>query len=107
MTLAGRDIGKLGHTVRLIAPAYSKPLVRRQKNNTADTDAICDASLRPGMCVARDFLVPQRTQGINALQGHLSERAPGPINRQQLDETHEAASQKHFTNWPRRKPRRH
>ena len=34
----GREIGKLGHEVRLIPPAYVKPFVRRQKNDAADFD---------------------------------------------------------------------
>ena len=44
MTLEGREIGKLGHTVRLIQPAYVKPFVKRQKNDTVDAEAICDAA---------------------------------------------------------------
>ena len=35
----GREIAKLGHTVKLIAPAYVKPFVRRQKNDMADAKA--------------------------------------------------------------------
>src|SRR4051794_34916454 len=38
-----REITTLGHTVRLIAPAYVKPLVKRQKNDAADAEAICEA----------------------------------------------------------------
>jgi transposase len=79
----------LGHTVRLIPPAYVKPYVKRQKNDMADAEAICEAAQRPTMRFvpvkdeaqqangvvfrARDLLVQQRTQGINALRGHLSE----------------------------------
>ena len=36
----GRAIGALGHEVRLIAPVYVKPFVRRQKNDAADAEAI-------------------------------------------------------------------
>src|SRR4051794_17473027 len=40
---------KLGHTVKLIAPAYVKPFVKRQKNDAADAEAICEATQRPTM----------------------------------------------------------
>lgn len=45
----GREIGNLGHTVRLIPPAYVKPFVKRHKNDAADAEAICEAALRPTM----------------------------------------------------------
>ena len=45
----GREIGKLGHEVRLIAPIYVKPFVKRQKNDAADAEAICEAAVRPSM----------------------------------------------------------
>ena len=45
----GREIGRLGHEVRLIPPAYVKPFVKRQKNDAANAEAICEAALRPTM----------------------------------------------------------
>jgi transposase len=96
---SGREITKLGHEVRLIAPDYVKPFVRRQKNDAADAEAICEAAQRPTMRFvavmseeqqavavvfrARDLLVRQRTQTINAMRGHLAEFgivvAKGPL----------------------------
>jgi transposase len=85
----GRELIRLGHTVRLIPPAYVKPFVKRQKNDAADAEAICEAAQRPTMRFvpvkseaqqasgvvfrARDLLVRQRTQIINALRGHMAE----------------------------------
>jgi transposase len=85
----GRAIGELGHQVRLVPPAYVKPFVKRQKNDMADAEAICEAAQRPTMRFvavkseakqaaavifrARDLLVGQHTQIINALRGHLGE----------------------------------
>ena len=84
-----REIAALGHETKLIPPAYVKPFVKRQKNDMADAEAICEAALRPTMRFvtpksadaqaagtvfrARDLLVRQRTQTINALRGHLGE----------------------------------
>jgi hypothetical protein len=88
----GRELSRIGHEVRLNPPAYVKPFVKRQKNDAADAEAICEASQRPTMRFvqikseaaqaaavvfrARDLLVSQRTQIINALRGHLADEWP-------------------------------
>ena len=44
-----REIGALGHEVKLIPPIYVKPFVKRQKNDAADAEAIAEAASRPTM----------------------------------------------------------
>ena len=44
-----RELQGLGHTVRLMPPAYVKPYVKRQKNDATDAEAICEAVSRPNM----------------------------------------------------------
>src|ERR671922_2375476 len=44
-----RELQALGHTVRLMPPTYVKPYVKRQKNDMADAEAICEAVMRPTM----------------------------------------------------------
>ena len=44
-----RELGALGHQVRLMPPSYVKPYVKRQKNDAADAEAICEAVTRPTM----------------------------------------------------------
>src|SRR5260370_22454408 len=44
-----RELQALGHIVRLMPPAYVKPYVKRQKNDTADAEAICEAVTRATM----------------------------------------------------------
>ena len=84
-----RELRAMGHAVVLIAPAYTKPYVKRGKNDAADAAAICEAMSRPemrfvpiksadqqGMLMlhkTRELLVKQRTMSVNALRGHLSE----------------------------------
>jgi len=85
----GREIAKLGHTVKLMPPRYVKPYVKRGKTDAGDAAAICEAVSRPSMSFvpvkgveqqglsmlhsARSQLIGQRTQLINAVRGHLSE----------------------------------
>jgi transposase len=82
-------MAKLGHEVELIAPRYVKPFVKRQKNDAADAEAIMIAAQRPEMrfvlpkCAdqqsrailfrARERLVHQRTELVNALRASLYE----------------------------------
>jgi len=84
-----REMIKLGHEVRLIAPQYVRPFVKRQKNDTADAEAIVIAAQRPEMRFvdpkseeqqaravlfrARERLVHQRTELMNALRAVLYE----------------------------------
>ena len=84
-----RELTQLGHTVRLMPPAYVKPYVKRGKTDAADAAAIAEAVTRPTMRFVavktvdqqsvlmlhkvRDLLVRQRTMLINALRGHIAE----------------------------------
>lgn len=85
----GRELAKLGHEVRLMPPAYVKPYVKRNKNDAADAEAICEAVTRPNMRFVpiktqdqqsilmlhrtRMLFIRQRTMTINAVRAHLAE----------------------------------
>ena len=84
-----RELKAMGHEVLLMPPAYTKPYVKRGKNDAVDADACCEAMSRPGMRFVpiksaeqqatlmlhktRELLVKQRTMSVNALRSHLSE----------------------------------
>lgn len=84
-----RELAALGHTVKLMPPAYVKAYVKRNKNDAADAEAICEAVTRPTMRFvpvkgveqqsvlmlhrARNLLVRQRTMLVNALRAHMAE----------------------------------
>jgi transposase len=86
-----RELTKLGHLVRLMPAKDVKAYVKRNKNDAADAEAICEAVRRPTMRFVqvksaeqqgrlmlhrtRDLLMRQRTQLINALRAHLAELA--------------------------------
>src|SRR6516164_10311170 len=83
------ELTKLGHEVRLMRAKDVKAYVKRNKNDAADAEAICEAVRRPTMRFvqlksaeqqgrlmqhrARDLLMRQQTQVINALRAHLAE----------------------------------
>ena len=84
-----RELAALGHEVVLLPPQYVKPYVKRNKNDAADAEAICEAMSRPGMRFVpvksteqqamlmlagiRDRLIGRRTQLSNAMRGHAAE----------------------------------
>lgn len=84
-----REMARLGHDVKLIAPQYVKPFVKRQKNDAADAEAIVIAAQRPEMRFVeqksaeqqsramlfrtRTRLVHQRTELVNMLRAFLYE----------------------------------
>ena len=84
-----RELQALGHTVRLMPPAYVKPYVKRQKNDATDAEAICEAVARANMrfvetktpeqqsCLmlhrTRHLFIRQQTAVINAIRAHLAE----------------------------------
>jgi len=84
-----RELQALGHEVKLMPPAYVKPYVKRQKNDAADAEAICEAVQRPSMRFVpvkvpdqqagmvlhrtRHLFVRQMTAVSNAIRAHLAE----------------------------------
>ena len=84
-----RELSGLGHQVRLMPARYVKPYVKRNKNDAADAEAICEAVTRPTMRFVpvktaeqqavqmlhrtRQLLVRHRTRLINAIRAHLAE----------------------------------
>ena len=98
-----RELKALGHTVRLMPPAYVKPYVKRQKNDAADAEAICEAVTRANMrfvetktpeqqsCLmlhrTRHLFIRQQTAVINAIRAHLAEFGIiAPVGRNGVEE---------------------
>jgi len=98
-----RELKRLGHTVRLMPPAYVKPYVKRQKNDATDAEAICEAVRRPTMrfvetktpeqqsCLmlhrTRHLFIRQQTSLINAIRAHLAEFGiVAPVGRRGVEE---------------------
>jgi transposase len=98
-----RELQALGHTVRLMPPAYVRPYVKRQKNDAADAEAICEAVARANMrfvatktreqqsCLmlhrTRHLFIRQQTAVINAIRAHLAEFGiVAPVGRNGVEE---------------------
>ena len=98
-----RELQGLGHSVRLMPPAYVKQYVKRQKNDRADAEAICEAVTRANMRFVptktpeqqgglilhrtRHLLVRQQTSVINAIRAHLAEFGIiAPVGRKGVEE---------------------
>ena len=98
-----RQLQALGHTVRLMPPAYVKPYVKRHKNDAADAEAICEAVTRTNMRFVpnktaeqqgalvlhrtRHLLIRQQTSVINAIRAHSAEFGiVAPVGRRGVDE---------------------
>jgi transposase len=98
-----RELQALGHAVRLMPPAYVKPYLKRQKNDAADAEAICEAVQRPSMrfvptktpdqqaCLmlhrTRHLFIRQQTAVINAIRAHLAEFGiVAPVGRNGVEE---------------------
>ena len=98
-----RELRTLGHSVKLMPPSYVKPYVKRQKNDMADAEAICEAVTRPTMRFVetktpeqqsvlmlhriRLTLVSQRTMLSNTIRAHMAEFGiVAPIGRNGLDQ---------------------
>jgi len=98
-----RELQALGHSVRMMPPAYVKPYVKRQKNDMADAEAICEAVTRSNMRFVptktpdqqsglvlhrtRHLLIRQQTSAINAIRAHLAEFGiTAPVGRRGLEQ---------------------
>ena len=98
-----RELQALGHTVRLMPPAYVKPYVKRQKNDVTDAEAICEAVTRANMRFVptktpeqqsglvlhrtRHLFIRQQTSVINAIRAHLAEFGiVAPVGRKGVEE---------------------
>ena len=98
-----RELQALGHKVRLMPPAYVRPYVKRQKNDAADAEAICEAVTRANMrfvatktpeqqgCLmlhrTRHLFIRQQTAVINAIRAHLAELGiVAPVGRNGVEE---------------------
>jgi transposase len=104
-----RELQAVGHTVRLMPPAYVRPYVKRHKNDAADAEAICEAVTRANMrfvatktpeqqsCLmlhrTRHLFIRHQTSVINAIRAHLAEFGiVAPVGRNGVEQLLDVAA---------------
>ena len=77
-----RELQKLGHTVKLMAPQFVKPYVKSNKNDANDAEAICEAVGRPTMrFVSVKTIVQQDLQAIHRIRSELVRQRTAKANQ--------------------------
>jgi transposase len=77
-----RELQKLGHTVKLMAPQFVKPYVKGNKNDANDAEAICEAVGRPNMrFVAIKTIVQQDIQSVHRIRTELVQQRTAKVNQ--------------------------
>ena len=78
----GRELQKLGHTVKLMAPQFVKPYVKSNKNDANDAEAICEAVARPTMrFVAIKTIAQQDIQAVHRIRSELVRQRTAKVNQ--------------------------
>ena len=77
-----RELQKLGHTVKLMAPQFVKPYVKSNKNDANDAEAICEAVARPTMrFVAIKTIAQQDIQAIHRIRSEQVKQRTAKVNQ--------------------------
>jgi len=77
-----RELQKLGHTVKLMAPQFVKPYVKSNKNDANDAEAICEAVGRPTMrFVAIKTIEQQDIQSVHRIRTELVQKRTAKVNQ--------------------------
>ncbi len=77
-----RELQARGITVRLIAPQFVKPYVKRNKNDRNDAEAICEAMIRPSMrFVAVKTVEQQDIQAIHRVRSTVMSQRRAKANQ--------------------------
>lgn len=77
-----RELTKLGHSMRMIAPQFVKPYVKSNKNDAVDAEAICEAVQRPNMrFVPTKSIEQQDLQSLHRIRSQLVARRTAQANQ--------------------------